>query len=219
MLSTILATLALVVAIIRPTPIDWTKVYEEVWPAVVPLYELHNGHWDVMCSLVTVRVDPPILFGEEHCFNYPVQARTAGPSTYQVLGVWNEFVAIMLNEPWEGMKALPIMEGFPKKGEQVAVIGYGLASRRGQFTVGRVMAPVDSDMDAFFARDPFSFPYIYTDILQLPGQSGGAFITKDGELMALVKSNMVVDDGRPFARSLSPSILRAFFETITHGGE
>lgn len=214
MLSTILATLALVVALIRPTPVDWTKVYEETWPAVVPLYELHNGHWDVMCSLVTVSVDPPVLFGEEHCFNYPAQARRAGPSTYQVLGVWNELVAILLNEPWEGMQALPIIEGFPKKGEQVAVIGYGLLSRNPQFAVGRVMAPVDAAMDTFLSKSQFSLPFIYTDILQLPGHSGGALVTRDGELVALVRYNVSVDGGRPFAKSLNPAILRAFFNTI-----
>jgi hypothetical protein len=214
MLSTILATLALVVALIRPTPVDWTKVYEETWPAVVPLYEVHDGHWDVMCSLVTVSVDPPILFGEEHCFNYPAHGRLAGPSTYQVLGVWNELVAILLNESWEGMQALPIMEGFPKKGEQVAVIGYGLLTRNPQFTVGRVMAPVDSAMDTFLSEARYSLPFIYTDILQLPGHSGGAIITKDGELVSLVKANIEVNESRPFAKSLSPSLLRAFYETM-----
>jgi len=215
MFTAIIASLALIVALVRPVPVDWVRVYEQAAPAVVPLHEAVEGRWATVCSLVVVNLDPAIAFGEEHCFNQPnTGPLRVGPSTFEVVGVWNELVAVHILVPWKGMKALEVRDSFPKNGEDVALLGYGQGALRPQFSVGRVFASFDPALDLFFAiQGRTAAPSLYADILSIHGHSGGPIIDKDLRLVTLVRWS-VDDGGRSFIKSISPALVTSFYEAI-----
>lgn len=165
---------------------DWEKVYRKVAPSLVPIYS--SPHYaegsGVYRSCSSVVVEGGILLTARHCVDrnprYYVESSEPIDGTFPRLG---ELVALPIEE---GLyPALPIATGLPKPGSDLAAIGFGWGADTPTITIGLVQGviPVFDEGSTQFREDR---PFFWHTASTLKGQSGGAIVNKDGELVTIV---------------------------------
>jgi S1-C subfamily serine protease len=180
---------------------DWTAVIGRVEPGVLVLHGIDDGE-PFICSATVVAKDLVLTAG--HCIPRDGSAVEVGGRHAEVVRANPVLDLALLAGSFPG-PAVQIRPAEIRKGEVVALVGYGLGGPDPRWCFGRV-SDVRGGVGPFTDR-------IWLDLTVVAGQSGGAVIDVDGHLVTIIQ--MRVGGNGYLAAGALPESLREFVLTYT----
>jgi S1-C subfamily serine protease len=165
---------------------SWVGVVERVERSVVPL-QIKNASQQLVTICTAVVVAAQTLLTEEHCI-MPKKETFADAIPVTPVHVEKELVILKATGRQREWKSIEIRREPLRRGESIAVVGYGFSLYMPLVTVGVVAVREDPAVLVRLRDEGDLF-----DVTAVRGQSGGAIVDSRGRLVSLVRS-VIPDD-------------------------
>ena len=202
-----LAVLAVVLSMsfLSPTNLaasdpDWSAVFEKVAPSVVKIQHVRNDAKDYIthCSGVVIALIPePLILTAKHCIVMPEEYQAEITNIFyadqvpleQVAELGEYVLMVTTDSTWvPSWTPIQVRKAPLVIGEPVAAIGHGFGSDHLMITAGII-----SGFDLIPGDPELGTNGTYMDLQAIGGQSGGAIVDANGELVSIMW--MFISDG------------------------